>query len=85
MRRVSIKPRRSWLPAGDTDFVLLFCVAILAPLLVYYGFYIKKKYSPRDDYDDDAAGQKEYLVDLLGSLANRTGYLALWPLTFFST
>ena len=82
VRVKKFRPHRSKLLSGDMDFVLFSWVAIFIPLIIYFCFYVYKKW-PSIDPEEDFDTRREYLTDVAGTLANRVGFLGFWFLTFF--
>jgi len=79
VRLKKFRPHKQTLLSGDMDFVLFSWVAIFIPLIIFFGFYMYKKWPTRDEGMSDAA----WIADQAGTWANRVGFVGFWPLTFF--
>jgi len=82
VRRTSFRPHPTrFRLAGDMDFVLFSWIAIAIPLIIFFCFYMYKKWPSdgRAGYDTQA----EWIAALAGTFANRIGFLGFWFLTFF--
>mmetsp|Transcript_53892 Transcript_53892/g.61203 ORF Transcript_53892/g.61203 Transcript_53892/m.61203 type:complete len:185 (+) Transcript_53892:280-834(+) len=67
VRVKKFRPHRSKLLSGDMDFVLFSWVAIFIPLIIFFCFYMYKKWpsvTPEEDYDT----RREYLADVAVAL-----------------
>jgi len=80
VRKLSFRPHKTKSRlVGDMDYVLFSYVAIGIPLLIFFCFYMYKKWpTDKSEYTD-----AEWTADLAGTFANRIGFLGFWFLTFF--
>jgi hypothetical protein len=82
VRRSNIRPS---LPkfrlAGDMDFVLFSYIAVFIPLIIFFGFYMYKKWPT--SLDDPDKTHEERVSSIAGTFANRLGFVGFWFLTFF--
>lgn len=80
VRRQKFRPR---LPknrlAGDMDFVLFSYIAVGIPLLIFFCFYMYKKWPERKEEWTDA----KWVEYQATTWANRVGFVGFWALTFF--
>ena len=79
VRRQNFRPRKPNFFSGDINFILCSYILIGIPLLIYFSFYVYKKWPSQKD--DESVAQ--HVSDICASLANRIGYVALFCLTFF--
>jgi len=79
VRVPKFRPHKPRFLAGDMDFVLFSWVAIFIPLMIWFSFYMYKKWPSREEGWSDAKWT-EYQAT---TWANRTGFVGFWALTFF--
>ena len=67
------------------DYILFSYVAIALPLLIFFCFYMYKKWPTQTLHDTLEAGEPAsvYYADVAGTFANRFGFVGFWFLTFF--
>lgn len=85
VRLKAFVPHKPKFLAGDMDFILFSYIAIAIPLLIFFGFYMYKKWPDggRQASIEDGETDNEWYARVAGTFANRIGFVGFWFLTFF--